>query len=248
MNAIEIIGVSKTFKILGGRKNALENLSLDVRQGEVFGFIGPNGAGKSTAIKLLLNFIRPDSGVMRVMGKTVGLEAFQRVIGYLPETPCFLENLTAIDLLRFVCRTSTSLLSDGFAQRIDDALDRLSLAAAATQPVRTYSKGMKQRLGLAMALIHDPELFIFDEPMSGLDPLGRRLVADVIRGLRAVGKTVFFSTHILSDVEQLSDRVGVINRGRLLYEGDAAGLKAGRSLEDAFISLVEMDDGKGSAL
>ena len=239
MPAIRFDNVWKTFKHGMRRQTVLHGISLAIDRGEIFGFLGPNGAGKSTAIKLLLNFIRPDRGEISIEGLVVGKDHFQHHIGYLPETPCFYENLTGLETLWFAGKASGMHRQD-IRERAQEVLRRLDLEAAGSWPVRTYSKGMKQRLGLAMALIHEPQIYILDEPMSGLDPMGRRLITDVILDLRQKGKTVFFSSHILSDVERLCDRVGILNKGELLFSGTSTEIaQNGTSLEDAFVHLIE---------
>ncbi len=232
-------GVSK-------RKRAVNDLSLKISKGEVFGFLGPNGAGKSTVIKILMDFIRPSSGEVTIAGMPVDNADVRRKIGYLPENPFFYDHLTAKELLTFGAKAA-GVSSKMTKSRIDRLLERLKLRHAMNQRIRTYSKGMLQRAGLGLALVHDPDICILDEPMSGLDPLGRKLVADVIRELHQKGKTVFFSSHILSDIESLCDRVGIINRGKLLYDGDLKQLlKRGKgSLESAFVSMIE-EDGKAT--
>ena len=247
MPAIDFDNISKTFKHGIRRQSALKDISLSIHRGEIFGFLGPNGAGKSTAIKILLNFIRPDRGTVRVEGLVVGKDRFQHHIGYLPETPCFYENLSGLETLWFAGKAS-GMDGRNIKENTHQVLSRLDLKAAGSWPVRTYSKGMKQRLGLAMALIHDPQIYILDEPMSGLDPLGRRLIIDVILDLRTQGKTVFFSSHILSDVERLCDRIGVLDKGELLFSGAAAEIvQDGSSLEDAFVRLIEEHEKAESA-
>ena len=220
----------------------LSDISFDVNQGEIFGFLGPNGAGKSTSIKLLLNFIRPDSGTITVNGLNTGKENCRHLIGYLPETPCFYENLSGMETLWF-CARASGVDQSQIAEISRSVLKRLKLLAAGDNLIRTYSKGMKQRLGLAMSLIHDPQIYILDEPMSGLDPMGRRLITDVILELRERGKTVFFSSHILSDIERLCDRIGILNKGRLLYHGPVEDILENSSgMEDAFIRFIEKDE------
>ena len=215
MKAIDISGLCKQFT--GKRKTrveALKGLSLTMEQGEVFGFLGPNGAGKSTTIKCLMGLIRPSAGTATVMGEPIGSVTARAKVGYLPENPAFYEYLSAEEYLRFVGETfkmPAALLS----QRMDESMRLLELWDARKRPMRGYSKGMVQRVGLAQALIHDPEVYILDEPMSGLDPLGRALVKEIILDLKKRGKSVFFSTHITDDVEKVCDRVGVIVRGRL---------------------------------
>lgn len=224
MYAIEFSGLTKVFR---GKKgvtvDALKSMSLQVGQGEVFGFLGPNGAGKSTAIKVLLGLIRSTAGSARIMGIDVKESSARLDVGYLPENPSFYDFLTGEEYLRFVgksFRMDASRLSSASAE----ILQRLELWEARKRPVRGYSKGMVQRLGLAQALIHDPAVYILDEPMSGLDPIGRALVKDIIRELKERGKTVFFSTHITADVEVVCDRVGVISKGTLLTVDSVANI------------------------
>jgi ABC-2 type transport system ATP-binding protein len=239
MAAIRFDSVWKTFKHGIRRQTVLHGISLAINPGEIFGFLGPNGAGKSTAIKLLLNFIKPDRGEISVQGLVVGKNDFQHLIGYLPETPCFYENLTGLETLWFAAKAS-GMDGQHIRQKAIEVLDRLDLEGAASWHVRTYSKGMKQRLGLATALVHDPEIYVLDEPMSGLDPLGRRMITDVILDLRTQGKTVFFSSHILSDVERLCDRIGILHKGKLLFTGTVQEVaQDGASLEETFVHVIE---------
>lgn len=236
---IEFSSISKTFGSGKKKQTALRDLSLTISQGEVFGFLGPNGAGKSTAIKLLLNFLRPDTGAMRIMGRAIGREEFRRDVGYLSEFPCFYEHLTAQETLRLSGHLS-GMSGPLLAERIPLLLARMDLSEAANRRVGGFSKGMKQRLGMANALIHDPQVLIFDEPMSGLDPVGRHLIKSIIAELRAQGKTIFFSSHILSDIEELCDRIGIIHRGSLLYAGDLKNfLKGSGNLEHRFVEIIE---------
>jgi ABC-2 type transport system ATP-binding protein len=220
MEAIRTEALSKTYlKGLRQRKVlALNNLSLTVADGEIFGFLGPNGAGKSTTIKLLCDLIRPTSGRAAILGQDVRRPEARRQIGYLPENPNFYAFLTGWELLEFhgtLHGMHQSLIQE-HGKRL---LDMLELADAAHRPLRTYSKGMVQRLGIAAALIHDPQVLIFDEPMSGLDPVGRKLVADLMLDMRDRGKVVFFSTHILHDVEVICDRIGIITNGESRFTG-----------------------------
>lgn len=238
---IHIENVSKCF-IEGVRRQrvkALADLSLNVVEGEVFGLIGPNGAGKSTTIKLLLNLIRPDHGSVSIAGLAVADPLVRRQVGYLPENPFFYDHLTAEELLWFGGR-SCGMPSVEIRERTDFLLERVDLSAARGRRLRTYSKGMVQRAGLALALIHDPRVVVLDEPMSGLDPIGRRLVVDLILELKSQGKTVFFSSHILSDIERICDRVGMIARGQLRLCGTLDELLAGgASLETVFLDVVQ---------
>ncbi|MFA4828044.1 MAG: ABC transporter ATP-binding protein [Thermodesulfovibrionales bacterium] len=215
MKAIEILNLSKTFKGKKGIKvEALKALSLDIKQGEIFGFLGPNGAGKSTTIKLLMGLIYPTSGKFYVNGIEGTSLEYKKVVGYLPENPSFYDYLTGEELLYFVGKIF-SMSNKEISEGSDRLLRLLDLYDARTRPVRNYSKGMVQRLGLAQCLLHDPDIFILDEPMSGLDPLGRMLVRDIILDLKAKGKCVFMSTHILNDIETICDRVGIIVKGEL---------------------------------
>jgi ABC-2 type transport system ATP-binding protein len=215
MNAIEISRLSKTFR---GKKfaivEALRKVSLAIEPGEVFGFLGPNGAGKSTTIKILTGQIRPVSGETRIFGIPSTDPAARRQVGYLPENPAFYDFLSAREYLGFVGR-AFAMRAEEIAGASLRVLRLLDLDKAADRPIRGFSKGMVQRLGLAQALLHDPQVYILDEPMSGLDPMGRALVKEIIRDLKRQGKTVFFSTHITADIEALCDRIGIIVKGEL---------------------------------
>jgi ABC-2 type transport system ATP-binding protein len=197
---------------------ALDGLTLSVEQGEVFGFLGPNGAGKSTTLKLLMQLIYPTAGVARILGKPVGDVQVRRQIGFLAENPYYYDYLTAEEVLTYFARL---LGVDGadVARRVTAILDEVGIGAERRLKLRSFSKGMLQRVGLAQALINDPEVVFLDEPMSGLDPLGRRQVRDLILRLRARGTTVFFSSHILSDAEMLCTRVGIMAQGKLVASG-----------------------------
>jgi len=200
------------------KKTSLEGLNMQVETGEVFGFIGPNGAGKSTTIKLLMGLIFPTAGNARILGKPIGDVEMHRDIGYLPEQPYFYDYLTAAEVLDYFARFHDLSASDR-KDRVQKMLKKVGLETAGKIQLRKYSKGMLQRVGLAQAILHDPKIVILDEPMSGLDPVGRREVRDIILELKRDGKTVMFSTHILSDAEMLCDRVGVIVGGKLRGTG-----------------------------
>jgi ABC-2 type transport system ATP-binding protein len=197
---------------------ALSGLSLSVNPGEIYGFLGPNGAGKTTTIKILIGLIKSTGGRATVLGRPAGDVATHRRIGFLPESPYFYDYLTAEEFLGFY-GSLAGISRDDLGKRIPEMLELVSLCDAGSRQLRKFSKGMLQRIGLAQALIHDPELVILDEPMSGLDPLGRKQVRDIILDLRDRGKTVFFSSHILPDVEMLCDRVGIVGNGQLRAEG-----------------------------
>jgi ABC-2 type transport system ATP-binding protein len=210
---IETEGLRKQF----GSTVAVSDLSLHVGAGEIFGFLGPNGAGKTTAIKMLLALVEPTSGTGRVLGAPLGDRATRARIGFLPEHFRFHETLTAIELLRFHGRLY-GLRGVSLDARVDRLLTRVDLVDAADRPLRGYSKGMRQRVGLAQALLNDPQLVFLDEPTSGLDPLGRLLVRDIIGELRADGVTVFLNSHLLGEVEATCDRVAFVKRGRVVEE------------------------------
>jgi ABC-2 type transport system ATP-binding protein len=200
------------------KKRILHDISLSVEQGEIFGFVGPNGAGKTTTMKILMGLIRPTGGRATILGHEVGETAFHEEIGFLPEHPSFYDYLTGREILNFYARLSGMESAERRA-RVDLLLDWVGLGDAAEQRLRTYSKGMLQRVGIAQALVHDPSVVFLDEPMSGLDPLGRKEIRDLILRLRDEGKTVFMNTHILSDMEMVCDRVAIIIGGRVRYQG-----------------------------
>ena len=217
MPAIEILGLEKTYMVGFWRKRpkrALYPLSLKVEEGEIFGFLGPNGAGKTTTLKLLMGLVFPTAGSAKILGRDWTDPEVKAQIGFLPEQPYFYDHLTAHELLNYYGQLSGVPAKDR-KRRIDEVLARVGLADVKGVQLRKFSKGMLQRAGIAQAILHDPKLVFFDEPMSGLDPLGRRDVRDLMEQLKHEGKTVFFSTHILSDAEALCDRVAIIYKGEL---------------------------------
>ena len=217
MHAIEILKLEKTYTIGFWRKtqkSALKPLSFDVEEGEVFGYLGPNGAGKTTTLKLLMGLIFPSGGGARILGRDMADPAVKAQIGYLPEQPYFYDHLTAPELLDYYGQLS-GLPAQERKRRIPAMLGRVGLADTGRLQLRKFSKGMLQRVGIAQAILHDPKVVFLDEPMSGLDPVGRREVRDLILQLKSEGKTVFFSTHILSDAEALCDRVAILHKGEL---------------------------------
>lgn len=221
MDVIRIEGLTKTYRSSWPGKPALtvvRDLDLTVRAGEVFGFLGPNGSGKTTTIKMLLGLTKPTSGTVELVGKPASDVKIHQKIGFLPEAPYFYTYLTAEELLRFYGRLA-GLSGANLDHRVGDLVEMVGLKEARHRQLGKFSKGMLQRVGLAQALVHDPSLIILDEPMSGLDPIGRKEVRDLILQLREQGKTVFFSTHIIPDVEMLCDRIGIIAGGRLLASG-----------------------------
>ncbi len=222
-------GLTKTFEVGVRRRrvHAVEDLTLSVNEGEIFGFVGPNGAGKTTTIKMLMGLIFPTGGKAFIFDAPIPSEASKRRIGYLPEQPAWYEFLTGAEALAFFA-TLAGVPKAERARRAEELLALVGLEEAADRQIRKYSKGMQQRLGIAQALVGDPAFVVLDEPMSGLDPVGRKEVRDLILELKRRGKTVFFSTHILPDVEALCDRVGVIVGGRLRDVGKLDALLSAR--------------------
>jgi ABC-2 type transport system ATP-binding protein len=226
MAAIEILDLEKSYLVGFWRKRpklALSPLRLTIEEGEVFGFLGPNGAGKTTTLKLLMGLVFPTAGTARILGAEMNDPQVKSQIGFLPEQPYFYDHLSARELLNYYAQLS-GVPAKGRTARVEQMLARVGLGDSANVQLRKFSKGMLQRVGLAQAILHDPKLVFLDEPMSGLDPMGRREVRELIRQLRHEGKTVFFSTHILSDAEALCDRVGVIHQGELRGVGSVADL------------------------
>jgi ABC-2 type transport system ATP-binding protein len=227
--AIETESLRKVF----GAQVAVRDLSLTVPRGEIFGFLGPNGAGKSTSIKMLLGLVHPTSGHAQVLGRPATDVGVRRAIGFLPEDFRFYDWLTAAELLRFHARLC-GLPDERSRARVPAMLDLVGLTAHADRRLRGFSKGMLQRLGLAQALVHEPELVFLDEPTSGLDPMGRRLVRDILRAERERGATVFLNSHLLSEIEITCDRVAFIKDGAVVGGHDLHG-----SAEDELRVTVE---------
>ena len=239
---VRVEGLVKEFRTGMGlrRKRALDGISFRVHEGEIFGFVGPNGAGKTTTLKVLMGLIHASAGRATVLGHDVGETEFRRHVGFLPENPYFYEFLTGREILRFYAKLS-GVPRSRIDERTGTLLDWVGLSHAADARLRTYSKGMLQRVGIAQALVHDPSVVFLDEPMSGLDPIGRKEIRDLILRLHAEGKTVFMNTHILSDVELLCDRVAIIVKGAIRYEGRIEEfLGAGERETDVVLSRVSL--------
>ena len=222
---VRAVGLAKTFHLgfFRRRVEAVRDVSFEVKRGEIFGFLGPNGAGKTTTLKMLMGLVRPGRGRAEVLGRPVPDREARRKLGYLPESPYFYEYLTPEEFLDFagaLCDLPRALRRS----RADGLIARVGLDHARGRPLRKFSKGMLQRIGIAQALMGDPDLVIFDEPMTGLDPMGRKEIRDLILGLRDEGKTVLFSTHILPDVEMTCDRVAIVAQGRVRAAGPLATL------------------------
>lgn len=219
---------------------ALQNLSFDLQKGKTLGLIGVNGAGKSTSIRIIMDFIRQDKGLIKINGCNPHDVSLRYQIGYLPETASFPVNLTLYDLTRFTadtCGISKKIRNE----RRDYLLSELGLWGSRDKKLRSYSKGMQQRANFVLALLNDPHLLILDEPMSGLDPLGRKLILNLIKRLKEEGKTILFCSHILSDVDQLADQLLVLHKGQSLFNGSPTAFVAqqgGTTIEDAFLSLI----------
>jgi ABC-2 type transport system ATP-binding protein len=229
--AIATEGLTKDYRVGFWRPRpyrALDGLTLAVEPGEVFGFLGPNGAGKTTTLKLLMQLVFPTSGRATILGRPLGDPATKRRVGFLPENPYFYDYLTAEELLTYFAGLF-GLRGEERRRRVAQLLDLVQLGAERRLPLRKFSKGMVQRVGLAQALVNDPEVIVLDEPMSGLDPLGRRDVRALILSLRDQGRTVFFSSHILADAEALCSRVAVVARGRLMTTGRLSDILALRA-------------------
>jgi ABC-2 type transport system ATP-binding protein len=222
---IQASDLTKTFR-LGFRRRkveALRGVSFQVGRGEIFGFLGPNGAGKTTTIKIIVGLLRPTSGSCSLIGRPAGEIEARRHVGYLPESPYFYDNLLPDEFMD-LCGRLRGLDAGTRRRRGDELIALVGLSEARDRPLRKFSKGMLQRIGLAQSMMSDPDLLILDEPMTGLDPVGRRSVRDLILDLHRAGKTIFFSSHILTDVESICHRVAIVNRGKVVAQGSLAEL------------------------
>ncbi len=213
--AISLENIHRSFKnhFWQAQKQVLKNISLEIEKGEVFGFLGPNGAGKTTTIKIITGLIRPDSGKVHIFGYAVDSPEAKRKFGFLPESPYFYEHLTGYEFLKV-----HALLGNcrEYKKRVRNLLKKVGLEHAANVSLQKYSRGMLQRIGIAQALITEPDLLVLDEPLTGLDPIGRKDIKDLILEQKAKGKTIFFSSHILPDAEEVCDRVGIIIDGEIV--------------------------------
>lgn len=237
MSCLKVENLSKTFRggVLEKDKHVLQALSFSVPKGKTTGFIGVNGAGKTTSIKCVLDFIRPDSGVIEFFGEKRLTPEIKRRIGYLPERPYYYEFLTAIEFLQFHWRLAGA--SGDFETRANEVLAEVGLTKAKDRRLRTYSKGMLQRAGMAQALLCKPEFLILDEPMSGLDPDGRALIKDIIRDEQKNGTSIFFSSHLLNDMDELCDHLVVIDDGKLIFQGPIKEFAGNEGVEKTFRDL-----------
>jgi ABC-2 type transport system ATP-binding protein len=240
--ALQTDALSKKFAVgfWGRSVTAVEHLDLEVHTGEIFGFLGPNGAGKTTTLKMLMGLIYPTSGKAWMLGRKVGDVAMKHQVGFLPESPYFYDYLTAEEFLRFYGQLF-GLGGQFLCERITLLLNTVGMSDARSLQLRKFSKGMLQRIGIAQALINDPQLVILDEPMSGLDPVGRKEIRDLIFRLKEQGKTVFFSSHILHDAEVLCDRVGILLKGRLVALGKVTDLIGAGSTQSIEVVMEGLD-------
>jgi len=220
MAVLKTEGLTKVYKRGWGRGKfaALDNLSIEVEEGEIFGFLGPNGAGKTTTIKILLRLLTPTGGSATVLGTDIREPASRLRVGYMPENPYFYRFLTGEEFLKFYTKLNR-IPSGDRKKRIDELLDLVGMTHARHKYIREYSKGMVQRIGLAQALMHDPKIVLLDEPLSGVDPIGRKEIRDLIYAIKEQGRTIFFCSHILSDVEHICNRVAILHHGKLLKMG-----------------------------
>lgn len=246
--AIETQQLTKTYKTKNGTVNVVDGIDLHVEEGEIFGFLGPNGAGKTTTIKILLGIIYGTSGDAFVLGKNVGDTAIHHLISYLPEKPYYYEHMTGIEILRFY----SSLFGINDEEKCKRLLEKVNLANDGHKTISQYSKGMQQRIGLAQSLLNDPKLLFLDEPTGGLDPIAHIEIRDLILQFREEGKTVFISSHELSDVERICDRVAIINKGKIEQQGRLEDLLAGgryeitADVDEAFSKKIQEPDTKVS--
>ena len=241
MNVLELDDVSRSF----GGVEAVRGLSLTLGEGQVLGFLGTNGAGKTTTIKMLLGLLRPTGGTVKVFGEDPAVAATRRRIGYMPETAYYYPYLNARELLMFyggMCGMDKATIR----RRTDELLAIVDLADAAKRPLKTYSKGMLQRAGIAQALLANPDLLVLDEPFTGLDPLARIHFRELLKRLRAEGKTIFFSSHELGETELLCDRVAIMKKGRCFYDGPVSRLAGDgtENLERIFLDVLAKEDVK----
>jgi len=238
---VEFSHLTKTYK----KRNVVDDFSLTVDV-PIFGFLGQNGAGKTTIMKMIVGLLAPTSGTIMLDGVPSADAASKRRIGYMPETPYFYENMTGLEFMRFCDELDGTRVKEGRTAHYEAILKKTGIYDARKAQIRTYSKGMRQRLGFAQSLVNDPEYLFLDEPLDGLDPIGRREMKEVMLDLKREGKKVFLNTHILYDVEEVCDAVGVIHEGKLLYAGPVKAFTAGKHLEARFMETVEAQGHKNA--
>lgn len=242
-----MIQLSRVTKIFSGSKTpAVDDISLSIESGDIFGFLGPNGAGKTTTVKMIMGLISPTSGEIHILGANPSDKNIKHKIGFLPEHPYFYQYLTATEFLE-MCAHIFSIPSSKIPAKIKEVLSQVHLPQRSwNHKIHTYSKGMQQRVGLAQALINDPQLIVLDEPMSGLDPIGRKELKNVILELKNNGKTLFFNSHILSDVEDLCTKIAIIDQGKIITHGSISQVTKNHTqkLEDIFVYTIEHNRSK----
>lgn len=224
---IKIKNISKSY----GKAKIVDDLNLEIKEGSIFGFLGPNGAGKTTTMKMIVDLARPTGGSITVDDKAINHN--KERIGYMPEDPYFYDHLSATEFLQFM-----KDLFKNPSENTEQLLKLVGLEKAAKKKIQNFSKGMKQRLGLAQALVNDPEYIFLDEPLDGLDPIGRREFKEIFLNLKKKGKTIFFNSHVLSDVEEICDQIGIIDHGKLIYSGPVDKFCGKKTLEDAFVEKI----------
>ncbi len=222
---------------------AVNDLSLIIPTGSVFGFLGPNGAGKSTTMKMLVGINKPDTGNILIDGKSPLLTSTRQDIGFMPEEPHFYDQLTGLELLEFTNRLFETKRQKS-KQELEKILEKTGILHAKDNKIRNYSKGMKQRLGFSQVLVNDPKYIFLDEPLEGLDPIGRREMKVIMENIKKEGRTIFFNSHILADVELMCDLIGIIHKGKLVYSGSVKEFCGSKSLEDQFVDTIRSIDKK----
>jgi len=230
---VQFSHLTKTYK----KRNVVDDFTLSVDV-PIFGFLGQNGAGKTTIMKMIVGLLAPTRGTIMINGKPSTDVAAKTKIGYMPETPYFYEHMTGLEFMRFCDELDGSAGTTGRTEHYEKILKKVGIYAARDAEIGTYSKGMRQRLGFAQALVNDPEYLFLDEPLDGLDPIGRREMKEVMLDIKKEGKRIFLNTHILYDVEEVCDEVGIIHKGKLLYAGPVKTFTAGKHLEERFMETV----------
>lgn len=232
---IEIRNLSKSYD---GINKIVDNISITIPTGSVFGFLGSNGAGKTTTIKMLVGLNRPDKGSVFVDGNSPLQLETREEIGFMPEEPHFYDQLTGLEFLEFASKLFKRS-RPGSKSNLEELLQKTGIYNARNNKIETYSKGMRQRLGFAQALVNEPKYIFLDEPLEGLDPIGRRETKIIIEDLKKQDRTVFFNSHILSDVENLCDQIGIIHQGRMIYSGSVDGFRNNKTLEEQFVETIQ---------
>lgn len=232
-----MIEIKDLTKIYWNDEKVVDSLSLTIPDRTVFGFLGPNGAGKTTTIKILVGLNHPTGGTVTIGGESPFLVSTRENIGFMPEEPRFYDELTGLEFIHFAARLFKKSYPKP-AEELEKLLRKVGIYDARNNKIKTYSKGMRQRLGFAQAIVNDPEFIFLDEPLEGLDPIGRREMKTMLEQLKRAGKTIFFNSHILADVENVCDQIGIIHKGKLIYSGPVNKFRGGMSLEDKFVEVI----------